>query len=139
MRVIIGLVKGALIGGGLGYAFVQLGSLGKHGLAHYLLYALIGAVVGLVAGRPLWRQETLWTPAIKAVFGVAVCIGLYAVVVELLGDPNLRAVGLTGRASAFPYLLGAVVGVVYGVFVEVDDGGKKDKDNASKGGNKPPS
>jgi hypothetical protein len=49
---------------------------------------------------------------------------LYAVVAKLLGDPDLQAVGLKGRATAFPYLLGAAIGVVYGVFVEVDDGGK---------------
>jgi hypothetical protein len=63
-----------------------------------------------------------------------VAIGLYALVAKALGDPKLNAVGLEGTISSFPYVLGAAVGVVYGIFVEVDDGGKtaakKDKENS---------
>ena len=126
MRVLLGLIKGGLIGGGLGWAYGQIDATVNHGFAPYLLYGLIGALVGLVAGRPLWKQETLWTPVVKAVVGVAVCIGLYTLVVHALGDPKLNALGLSAQVSAVPYLLGAACGVIYGVFVEIDDGGKSD-------------
>lgn len=124
MRILLGLLKGGIIGGGLGFGFYYL-KLG--GLLNWVLYGLIGALVGFIAGRPFWKHETIWTPVVKAIVGVAICIGLYALVAKALGDPRLNAVGLQGTASAFPYVLGAVIGVVYGVFVEVDDGGKTAK------------
>lgn len=131
MRLLLGLLKGGIIGGGLGYGFFALG-LG--GALNWVLYAVIGAAVGFIAGRPFWRHDTIWTPVVKAVFGLAVSVGLYAVVAKLLGDPKLNAVGLEGTASSFPYVLGAVIGVIYGVFVEVDDGGKADKAKGKKQG-----
>jgi len=124
VRILLGLLKGGIIGGGLGFGFYYL-KLG--GLLNWVLYGLIGALVGFIAGRPFWKHETIWTPVVKAIVGVAICIGLYALVAKALGDPRLNAVGLQGTASAFPYVLGAVIGVVYGVFVEVDDGGKTAK------------
>jgi len=124
VRILLGLIKGGIIGGGLGFGFY---SLGLGGVLNWVLYALIGAAVGFIAGKPFWRHETIWTPVVKAVIGIAICIGLYAVVAKALGDPKLNAVGLEGTASSFPYVLGAVIGVLYGVFVEVDDGGKADK------------
>lgn len=124
MRVLLGLLKGGIIGGGVGFAFFQL-QLG--GVLNWVLYGLIGALVGFIAGRPFWRHDTIWTPVVKAVVGVAICIGLYALVSKALGDPKLSFIGPNVTASSVPYLLGAVVGVVYGIFVEVDDGGKADK------------
>jgi len=124
VRILLGLLKGGIIGGGLGFGFYYL-KLG--GVLNWVLYGLIGAAVGFIAGRPFWKHDTIWTPVVKAVVGVAICIGLYALVAKALGDPKLNAVGLEGTASAFPYVLGGVIGVVYGVFIEVDDGGKADK------------
>lgn len=121
MRVLLGLLKGGIIGGGLGLGFHYLG-LG--GALNYLLYGVIGALVGFVAGRPFWRHDTIWTPVVKAVVGFALCLGLYAVVAKALGDPSLSFIGPNVTATSMPYALGALVGVLYGVFVEIDDGGK---------------
>lgn len=131
MRLVLGLLKGGIIGGGLGFGFYHLG-LG--GVMNWVLYALIGAAVGFIAGRPFWKHDTIWTPVVKAVVGICICIGLYALVTKAFGDPRLNAVGLEGTASSFPYVLGGVIGVLYGIFVEVDDGGKADKE---KGKQKP--
>lgn len=131
MRIVLGLLKGGIVGAGLGFGFYYL-NLG--GFLNWVLYALIGAAVGFIAGRPFWKHDTIWTPVVKAVVGVCICIGLYAIVAKLLGDPSLNAVGLEGTASSFPYLLGGIIGVVYGVFVEVDDGGKADKEKEKKEG-----
>jgi hypothetical protein len=134
LRVLLGLLKGSVIGGGLGFGFMQLGSIAQAGWIQFLFYGLIGAIVGFVCGKPFWKHDTIWTPVVKAVFGIGVAIGLYALVAKALGDPKLNAVGLEGTISSFPYVLGAAVGVVYGIFVEVDDGGKtaakKDKENS---------
>ena len=130
MRLLTGLLKGGIIGGGLGYAFsyLQLG-----GVLTWVLYAAIGAAVGFIAGRPFWRHDTIWTPVVKAVVGVAICVGLYALVSRVLGDPQLGFLGPGITATSVPYLFGAVVGVIYGVFVEIDDGGKADKEQKAGG------
>lgn len=130
MRVLLGLFKGGIIGGGLGYGFYHLG---LSGVLNWVLYAAIGALVGFIAGRPFWQHDTIWTPVVKAVIGVAICVGLYALVAKVLGDPQLSFIqpGLT--ATSLPYLFGAVVGVVYGVFVEIDDGGGKSEPGQKPG------
>ena len=132
MRVILGLLKGGIIGGALGFGFMHLGGLSKLGFMHYLLYGLIGALVGFVAGKPFWRHDTIWTPVVKAVVGFAICLGLYALVAKAFGDPELSFVGKGVTVSSLPYALGAAIGVLYGVFIEVDDGGKAKKEAAKK-------
>ena len=144
MRVLIGLLKGGIVGGGLGFGFMYLGPLASAGWAHYLLYAAIGILVGLIAGKPFWAKradnESKLVPIIRAILGAGVSIGLFALVVKALGDPGLSFASSwpqiggakAGAATAttigqLPYVLGALIGIVYGVFVEVDDGGKADK------------
>lgn len=124
MRLILGLLKGGIIGGGLGFGFYHLG-LG--GFLTYILYGVIGALVGFIAGKPFWKHDTIWTPVIKAVVGFAICLGLYALVAKALGDPKMSFIGTGVTATSLPYVFGALVGVIYGVFVEIDDGGKDDK------------
>lgn len=146
MGAIIGLLKGGIVGGGLGFAFIYLGPLSRAGWANYLLYGLIGAVVGLIAGRPFWRKRpdggsNIVVPAVRAVLGAGLSIGLYALVVKVLGDPTLSfaaswpQIGAAADAKAaattvarLPYLLGGLIGIAYGVFVELDDGGKPDEE-----------
>ncbi len=131
MRVILGLIKGIIIGGGLGFGFTQLGSVAQHRFMQYVLYAVIGALVGFIAGKPFWRHDTIWTPVIKALFGAAVSVGLYVLVVRVLGDPKLAFIGPGVTASTYPYLLGGAIGGLWGIFVEVDDGGKAEKEKAA--------
>lgn len=146
MRAIIGLFKGAIVGGGLGFGFIYLGPLARAGWANYLLYGLIGALVGLIAGRPFWRKRpdggsNIVVPAVRAVLGAGLSIGLYALVVKALGDPALSfasgwpQIGAAADAKAtvtsigrLPYVLGGLIGIAYGVFVEIDDGGKPDEE-----------
>lgn len=126
MRLLLGLLKGAVVGGGLGFGFMQLGALAHYGFMQYVLYAAIGALVGFVAGKPFWRHDTLWTPVVKALFGAAVAVGLYLLVVKVFGDPKLTFLGAEAPAASTPYVLGGVIGAVYGIFVELDDGGKSE-------------
>ena len=62
----LGILKGGLIGGALGYGAYRLGLSGS--AWKYLLYGVVGLVVGLIAGRPIWRnlidkETTVWTSA----------------------------------------------------------------------------
>jgi hypothetical protein len=128
-RVLLGLVKGGIVGAFVGFAASRVG-LGA-GATAWLIYGAVGFLVGLVCGKPPWRQETIWTSIVKGVIGLAVCMGLFWVAGKVLGGMQAPAqllgpLGITdGRALvSVPALLGPIIGIVYGVFVEVDDGGK---------------
>lgn len=125
LRVILGLVKGGIVGAGLGYGAFVIG-LGA-GASGYLVSALVGFFTGVVCGRPLWRQETLWTPVVKGLVGAGVCSLLLLGLRKLLGGftvPLPAALEVPeGPVSQIPLLFGTLLGIVYGILVEVDDGG----------------
>lgn len=135
-RALLGLLKGLIVGGVVGYGFLRLGSvvdMEKHAVLTYLACALVGALVGLVAGRAPWRAETIWTPVIKVVVGIIVGSGLCALGRHLLPwsasisiEPVAKDIPLHGAA-----VLSLLIGLLYGVFVEVDDG-VTGKDEAKK-------
>src|SRR3954452_12774598 len=76
VRVILGLVKGAVVGGGVGYGLLRLGW--TSAVFAYLACAVVGALVGVVAGRAPWKAETIWTPVVKAIVGAVIGVGLAA-------------------------------------------------------------
>jgi hypothetical protein len=125
VRLLLGLVKGALIGGALGFGAYQLGLVGGWG---YVIFGLVGFAVGLFVGRPIWahlmdKESTIWTAILKGIFGFGVGAGLYALVRHVAGDPQV-AFGvpeLTGSVSSLPHLLGGAIGAIYGAWVELDD------------------
>jgi len=135
MRLVLGLLKGAILGGAVGYGAQVLG-FGSGGLA-YLAYAVLGALVGVVGGKPIWRQETLWTPALKGLVGAGIAMGLFWVSNKVLGGMKLgfaTSLGAPDKPLAeVPMLLGPLIGTIYGIFVEVDDGGP-----SAKAGEPPP-
>ena len=97
-------------------------------------YLAIGALVGFICGKPFWRHETIWTPVIKALVGAGVSIGLYVLVVRVLGNPKLTFIGPEATAASVPYVLGGAIGALWGIFVEIDDGGKADEEKKAQGG-----
>ena len=127
LRVVLGLLKGGLIGAAVGFGAFRLGI--ASGVLAFVVYGVIGALVGLLVGRPPWKQETFWTSIIKGIFGLLVAIGLYWGAHKLLGTTHLAfATGLGAPDLPFadvPFLLGPVIGALYGIFVEVDDASGK--------------
>lgn len=125
MRLVLGLLKGAIVGAALGFAALKLGVAG--GAAAFVTYALIGGLAGMICGKPPWRQDTFWTSALKGLFGLAVGAGLYWVGRKVLGFHVTLPASLgapSDRSFAeLPILLGPLVGAIWGAFVEVDDGG----------------
>lgn len=121
-RALLGLIKGLIVGGGIGYCLLKLGN--PNGILIYLCCGLVGAVVGLLCGRAPWQAETIWTPVLKMVFGLAAGTGLYALGHRFM--PGL-AVSVQGFAEMVPLRSGAflavAIGGLYGMFVEIDDGG----------------
>jgi hypothetical protein len=123
LRLVLGVLKGGLVGVAIGAGAWKLGIGG--GVIAYIAYGVVGALVGVVCGKALWRQETFWTPLLKGIFGFLIGCGLFWGARRLLGGMHLAfATGLGAPDRPLveiPYLLGPLIGLVYGAFVEVDD------------------
>jgi hypothetical protein len=134
LRVFLGLLKGGLVGAGIGFLAWKAGV--TAGVAAIIAYGLVGGLVGVVAGRPPWRQETIWTSLLKGLFGFGVGLALYFGAHKLLGGMHLAfATGLGAPDKPFvevPFLLGPVIGAIWGILVEVDDGAGKNGKAAGK-------
>jgi hypothetical protein len=123
VRIIVGLIKGAIVGGGVAYGLLSLGLSSPFFV--YLACALVGALVGVVAGRAPWKAETIWTPVLKMVVGAGIGAGLAAVGLHFLPDHQFTIHGVGSLSLAGAPVLSLAVGVIYGMFVELDDGGDK--------------
>src|SRR5262245_33994468 len=134
LRLVTGIFKGLLAGAAVGVGAWYLGI--RSGVLLYVVYGAVGALVGLICGKAPWKQETLWTPALKAAFGFGIGAGLYWLWARFLSGfemPVAHSLGAPAMPMAqIPYLLGPLIGILYGAFVEVDDGG-----GAKKAADKP--
>ena len=132
IRLFIGLLKGAVLGGGIGYGAYALWQKTDFSNA-WLTYGLVGCLVGLFVGKPLWSllrdpNTTNIVAVIKAVFGFGVGCGLYALF-RYAWHPAADMIALSfvpkhGEATwgiYWPPILGGAIGAVYGGFVELDD------------------
>jgi hypothetical protein len=136
VRVLLGIIKGGVVGAAVGFAATRVGF--GTGAAAWLVYGLVGFLVGIVCGKAIWRHDTLVTPLLKGIFGFLLGMGLY-----WLARKTLSAVpapfttpyfGPSDKIAAIPLLLGPAIGILYGIFVEVDDGERKKAAEASSGG-----
>lgn len=129
IKLLVGILKGAVIGGALGYGFYALGN--ATGFSNpWIIYGLIGAFVGLFVGKPIWslirdKNSTSWISILKSAFGFGIGCGLYALVNRVL-DPELAIAGVANVFDWSP-TLGGAIGAVYGGFVELDDAIGDDK------------
>lgn len=128
IKLLVGILKGAVIGAALGYGAQALGE--ATGFANpWIVYGLIGAIVGLFVGRPIWsllrdQNGTMVVSILKSAFGFGIGCGLYALVSKVW---NPELVVATKDVFAWPPSLGGAIGAVYGGFVELDDAIGDDK------------
>jgi hypothetical protein len=137
LRVFLGILKGGVVGAAVGFAATRVGF--GTGAAAWLVYGLIGFLVGIICGKAIWRHDTLVTPLLKGIFGVLLGMGLYWLAGKALGGMRLSLSGKLGMGISaetpvvsIPLLLGPVIGILYGIFVEVDDGERKKAAEATK-------
>lgn len=134
LRLLLGLVKGAVIGGAVGYGAYAL-DLG--GAFHWITYGVVGALVGLLVGRPVWshlldKSSTSWTAIIKGMFGFGVGVGLYALAAKVWGGFELSLMDETRLTHDWQFVMGGAIGALYGAFVEIDDAPPPKAADASK-------
>lgn len=138
VKLLLGLLKGVVLGGALGYGAYAAGLDG--GLL-WPVYGLVGALVGLIAGTPLWKlitdkNATSWVSVLKAIFGFGVGCGLYALVAKVWGGFELTLDFLEPKARLVQHwqpVFGAAVGGFLGAFFEIDDAIGGDSDGETKG------
>lgn len=126
VKLLLGLVKGLLIGAAIGYGAFALE---LDGGFHWLTYGLVGAFVGLLVGRPIWsnildKESTTWVSILKAVFGFGVACGIYALVDRVWGGFALEVSFLADGTRNFQDwqpVFGGALGALWGAFVELDD------------------
>lgn len=128
-KLVVGILKGAIIGGALGYGAFALAD--ATGLSSpWLTYGAIGALVGLIAGRPIWslirdKNATTWVSILKSAVGFGVGCGLYALVARVWNPSPVLVQGYD--IFSWPVTLGGAIGALYGGFVELDDAIGDDK------------
>jgi hypothetical protein len=136
IKLFIGMLKGAVIGGGVGYGAYALNLSGGF---HWITYGVIGALIGLLVGRPLWsliadKNATSVAGVLKAVFGFGVGVGLYALVAKAWGGFEITVGSDTRWLHEWQPILGGAIGAVWGGLVELDDasGEKPEKPHREK-------
>lgn len=135
LKLLVGILKGIVIGGAVGYGAFALKD-AVHFSNPWLTYGAVGALVGLIAGRPLWslirdKNATTWVSVLKAAFGFGVGCGLYALLAKVW-TPNLDVEVAGQNVFQWPVTVGGAIGAIYGGFVELDDAIGDDKKPAAK-------
>jgi hypothetical protein len=136
-RILLGVLKGAVVGGALG-ALVVFGlsmSVFPAWLA-YIAAVVAGALTGLVAGRPIWAKDARIEAGLKSLAGAVIAaLGMFAVRQWLTLPLDLGSVG-KGLVGDLPIaslpLITAVLGLLFEVDNTGDDGEKNAKTPAEK-------
>jgi hypothetical protein len=123
-RLLLGLVIGVVLGavGGIGLAAVGLSMAGALG---YVWAAVMGVLVGLLAGKPIWAKGALIEAGLKATIGAALACGLlFAVRFIPIDVPALALGGVSlPLAKVGDHAIAALVSIatVLAVFYEIDN------------------
>ncbi len=131
-RLLIGILKGLLVGGavgaGLHFGVLERGTIDS-ALVNYPLYGAVGALAGITAGKPFWRQGAGIEAILRSIFGVAVGCGLYALAAAFIGNVPFELPGVTGNPqfAHVPLLFAPTLALIYASLVELDNDGKAEE------------
>lgn len=134
IKLVVGILKGAVIGGAVGYGAWALETATRFH-SPWLTYGVIGALVGLIAGKPIWslirdKNATSWVSVLKAMFGFGAGCGLFALISRVLSLPTV--IVMDQDVFTWPVTVGAGIGAVLGGLFELDDAIGDDRDKAEK-------
>jgi hypothetical protein len=144
-RLLIGIVKGILVGGLVGLALAKLGFAAPGVLIAYAAAAMTGVLIGLVAGKPIWAKDAKIEAGMKAFVGALLASGLmYAVrrwlTMELpvplgeLAGPNAslgEPAASSGTIGGLAITSLATIAALLGGFYEADNNPADTEDAAS--------
>lgn len=90
-RLIVGILKGLVVGGLIGFGLLKLGFAVTPAILAYVAAALTGIVVGLIAGKPIWAKDAKIEAGMKAFVGALLGVGLMFAVRRWLTMPLMPA------------------------------------------------
>lgn len=149
-RLIVGILKGLVVGSLIGFGLLKLGMAFPGAVVAYLAAALTGVLVGLVAGKPIWAKDARIEAGMKAGVGALLGLGLMFAARKWLTMPVpaglLSVTGASAQAEAGTATLGAfamtslaAIAAVLGGFYDADNtpepekaAGKDEKTPAAK-------
>lgn len=85
VRILLGVLKGLMVGGLVGFGVAKLGFSAPGGWVAYPAAALVGVLIGLVAGKPIWAKDARIEAGMKAGVGLVVGVGLMFAIRKWLG------------------------------------------------------
>jgi len=126
-RLLIGLVKGVLLGGVLGLVLVKGLGVATMGVwVAYLLAVVAGALSGLVAGKPIWAAGARIEAGLKAVVGALLGAGLmYALRRWFALQLDLGQLG-QGSVGQLPIVSLPLIATALSMLYELDNTGDED-------------
>jgi chromate transport protein ChrA len=145
-RLLIGIVKGVILGGLLGFGVAKLGFPAPPALIAYLAAAVAGVLVGLIAGKPIWAKDAKMEAGMKAVIGALLASGLMYAARRFLTMPVPIALGPLGATAESANTVGALaltsvatVAGLLGGFYEADNTPGETADGAKEKAKEPSS
>jgi hypothetical protein len=75
-RLLIGFVKGIILGGLVGFGLAKLGFAAPPAIIAFVAAAVTGVLIGLIAGKPIWAKDAKIEAGMKAVVGALLACGL---------------------------------------------------------------
>lgn len=150
-RLLIGIVKGLIVGGLVGFGLAKLGLAAPGAVVAYLAAAVVGVLVGLIAGKPIWAKDAKIEAGAKAFVGALLGAGLMwaarrwltlplPLSLGPLAAPNPSLNELPGTAGTFGGLAItslAAVAALLGGFYEADNTPEPEESKASASATKP--
>ena len=135
LRLLLGLLKGIVVGGLAGYGLAAAGFALPAAWMAYAAVAVVGCLMALIAGKPIWAKGARIEVGLKAAAGAAIACGLLFVArrwvnVDLpidLSKIGIEAKGATlGSLSITSF---AMVAALLGGFFDADHDPSADEED----------
>jgi hypothetical protein len=132
-RLVIGIVKGLIVGALVGFGMMKLGFAAPGAVVAYLAAAFTGVLIGLIAGKPIWAKDAKIEAGMKAFVGALLGVGLMVAARRWLTMPVPFSLGpladpSLGEAAGSPETIGglaitslAAIAALLGGFYEADN------------------
>lgn len=129
-RLIVGILKGLVVGGLIGFGLLKLGFAVLPAWLAYIAAAVTGVVIGLIAGKPIWAKDAKIEAGMKAGVGALLGAGLMFAArkwltmylpTDLLSQIGVMTKSETIQLGYFPITSLATIAAVLGGFYDADN------------------